>query len=59
VDAELDGTALTRLVEHFGNERQIFLSSTNEGIAPLVGSRSLRMWLDNGAIVRQEANAHD
>ncbi len=59
VDAELDGTALTRLVEHFGNERQIFLSSTNDGIAPLVGSRSLRMWLDKGAIVRQEANAHD
>jgi len=59
VDAELDGTALTRLVEHFGNERQIFLSSTTDGIAPLVGSRSLRMWLDKGAIVRQEANAHD
>ncbi len=59
VDAELDGTALTRLVEHLGNERQIFLSSTNDGIAPRVGSRSLRMWLDKGAIVRQEANTHD
>ena len=59
VDAELDGTAVARLVEHLGNERQIFLSSTNDGIAPLFGSRSLRMWLDNGAIVRQEAEAHD
>ena len=59
VDAELDGTALTRLVEHLGNERQIFLSSTNDEIAPRVGSRSLRLWLDKGAIVRQEAKAHD
>ena len=59
VDAELDGTALSRLVEHLGNKRQIFLSSTNDGIAPLVGSRVLRMWLDRGAIVRQEAEAHD
>ena len=59
VDAELDRTALTRLVDHLGNERQIFLSSTNDGIAALIGSRTRRMWLDNGAIVRQEAEAHD
>ena len=59
VDAELDGTALARLVDHLGNERQVFLSSTNDEIAPLVGSRSRRMWLDNGAIVRQEAEAHE
>jgi len=59
VDAELDSTALTRLVDHLGNERQIFLSSTNDGIAALFGSRSRRMWLDDGAIVRQEAEAHD
>ena len=59
VDAELDSTALTRLVDHLGNERQIFLSSTNDGIAALFGSRTRRMWLDNGAIVRQEAEAHD
>ncbi len=59
VDAELDSTALTRLVDHLGNERQIFLSSTNDEIAALFGSRSRRMWLDNGAIVRQEAEAHD
>ena len=59
VDAELDGIALTRLVEYLGNERQIFLSSTNDGVAPLIGSRSLRMWLDQGAIVRQEAEAYD
>jgi len=59
VDAELDSTALTRLVDHLGNERQIFLSSTNDEIAALFGSRSRRMWLDNGAIARQEAEAHD
>lgn len=59
VDAELDSTALTRLVDHLGNERQVFLSSTNDGIAALFGSRTRRMWLDNGAIVRQEAEAHD
>ena len=59
VDAELDGTALARLVDHLGNERQVFLSSTNDGIAALFGSRSSRIWLDNGAIVRQEAEAHD
>ena len=59
VDAELDGTALTRLVEHLGNERQIFLSSSNDEIVPLFSPRSLRMWLDKGAIVRQEAEAHD
>jgi DNA replication and repair protein RecF len=59
VDAELDSSALTRLVDHLGNERQIFLSSTNDEIAALFGSRSRRMWLDNGAIVRQEAEAND
>jgi len=59
VDAELDGPALARLVDHLGNERQVFLSSTNDGIAALFGSRSRQIWLDKGAIVRQEAEAHD
>ncbi len=59
VDAELDATALARLVDHLGNERQVFLSSTNDGIAALFGSRSRQIWLDKGAIVRQEAEAHD
>ena len=59
VDAELDSTALARLVDHLGNERQVFLSSTNDGIAALFGSRSSRIWLDDGAIVRQEAETHD
>jgi DNA replication and repair protein RecF len=58
VDAELDGTALARLVDHLGNERQVFLSSTNDGVATLVGVRSRRMRLDNGAVVHQEAKAH-
>jgi len=59
VDAELDAAALARLVDHLGNKRQVFLSSTNDGIAALFGSRSRRIWLEKGAIIRQEAEAHD
>ena len=48
VDAELDGTALTLLVEHLGNERQLFLSSTSERVAELAGPRGCCIRLENG-----------
>ena len=59
VDAELDGAAVGRLVDHLGNARQIFLSSTNDEVAELFGSHSRRMWLDSGAVVRREAEGND
>ncbi len=42
VDAELDGDALTRLVERLGNKRQLFLSSTSERVAELAGSQRVQ-----------------
>jgi len=55
VDAELDRETLIRLVNHLGDKRQLFLSSTNDGAAATKGRRAHRLWLENGACVRQEA----
>jgi DNA replication and repair protein RecF len=59
VDAELDGAALTLLVERLGNERQLFLSSTSERVAELAGPRGCCIRLENGARVPQEATTDD
>ena len=59
VDAELDSEALSRLVSHLGNKRQLFLSSTSESAAAAGGWRTQRLWLENGVCVRQEAVSHD
>jgi len=55
VDAELDHGALNRLVKHLGDKRQLFLSSTSDGTPAAGGWRARRLWLENGACVRQEA----
>jgi DNA replication and repair protein RecF len=55
VDAELDGAALTLLVERLGKERQLFLSSTSERVAELAGHRGHRIRLENGTCASQEA----
>ena len=55
VDAELDQEALIRLVNHLGDKRQLFLSSTSDRTAASRGWRAHRLWLENGACVRQEA----
>jgi DNA replication and repair protein RecF len=54
VDAELDSSALVRLVSHLGHERQLFLSSTSDRIGGAVSHRTRRFWLEDGACVRQE-----
>jgi DNA replication and repair protein RecF len=54
VDAELDGGALTLLVQRLGKERQLFLSSANEQVAEMAGPQGCRMRLDNGACVSWE-----
>jgi DNA replication and repair protein RecF len=59
VDAELDGGALTLLVERLGNERQLFLSSTNEHVAEMAGPQGSRMWLENGTCVSREKQEDD
>ena len=59
VDAELDGAALTLLVEHLGNERQLFLSSTSERVAELAGPRGCCIRLENGTRTPQEATNDD
>jgi len=59
VDAELDGAALTLLVERLGNERQLFLSSTSPRVAELVGPRGCCIRLENGTRVSQEAITDD
>lgn len=59
VDAELDDAALTRLVQRLGNERQLFLSSTNDRVAELAGPHGHRIWLENGTCVPQEAASDD
>jgi DNA replication and repair protein RecF len=55
VDAELDHEALIRLVKHLGDKRQLFLSSTSERTTTARGWPAHRLWLENGACVRQEA----
>ena len=55
VDAELDGRALDRLIHYLGTDRQIFLSSTSDGVAEAAGPRTRRLWLENGRCERQEA----
>ncbi len=55
VDSELDQEALIRLVKHLGDKRQLFLSSTSDRTAAARGWRAHRLWLENGACVRQEA----
>ena len=59
VDAELDGAALTLLVERLGNERQLFFSSTSELVAKLAGPRGCCIRLENGTRVPQEAITDD
>ena len=59
VDAELDDAALTLLVQHLGNERQLFLSSTSERVAELAGPRGRCIRLENGTQVPQEAITDD
>jgi DNA replication and repair protein RecF len=59
VDAELDGAALTLLVQRLGNERQLFLSSTSERVAKLAGPRGCCIRLENGTGVSQEAASDD
>jgi DNA replication and repair protein RecF len=59
VDAELDGAALTLLVQRLGNERQLFLSSTSERVAELAGPRGCCIRLENGTGVSQEAASDD
>jgi DNA replication and repair protein RecF len=59
VDAELDGAALTRLVERLGGERQLFLSSTSEHVAEMAGPRGCCIRLENGNSVSQEIATHD
>jgi len=59
VDAELDGSALTLLVQRLGNERQLFLSSTSERVAELAGPRGFCLRLENGTCVSQEAANDD
>jgi len=54
VDAELDGGALTLLVQRLGKQRQLFLSSTNEHVAELAGPQGCRIWLENGSCVFRE-----
>jgi DNA replication and repair protein RecF len=55
VDAELDSAALTLLVGRLGKERQLFLSSTSEQVAELVGPRGCCIRLENGTRAPQEA----
>ena len=59
VDAELDGAALTFLVERLGNERQLFLSSTSERVAELAGPRGCCIRLENGTHEPREATTDD
>jgi len=59
VDAELDGAALTLLVQRLGNVRQLFLSSTSEQVAELAGPRGFCLRLENGTCVSQEAANDD
>jgi DNA replication and repair protein RecF len=59
VDAELDGTALTRLVERLGGERQLFVSSTSEHVAKMAGPRGSCIRLENGDGVSQEIAPND
>ena len=55
VDAELDDLAVARLIGFLGNGRQLFLSTTNKGVPAPSGSSICRIWLEDGACVRQEA----
>ncbi len=59
VDAELDHEALNRLINHLGDKRQLFLSSTSDGTAASKRWKAHRLWLENGACVRQEAEIHE
>ena len=59
VDAELDNTALTLLVQSLGGERQIFLSSTSEEVAEFAGRQGCCIRLDDGRRVAQENEPDD
>ena len=59
VDAELDDAALTRLVRHLGNERQLFLSSTSEDLGSLTGPGTCRLRLIDGTCRKQEADTDE
>ena len=59
VDAELDASALARLVDHLGSNRQLFLSSTSEKITATAGPDSRRIRLVAGSSVRQEAKFNE
>jgi DNA replication and repair protein RecF len=59
VDAELDTAALTHLVQSLGGERQLFLSSTSEGVAEFAGRHGCCIRLENGTRVSQETKIDD
>jgi len=59
VDAELDGDALTLLVERLGTKRQLFLSSTSDRVAELAGPQGCCIRLENGTHGPQEAKTDD
>jgi DNA replication and repair protein RecF len=59
VDAELDGAALALLVQRLGTERQLFLSSTNERVAEMVGPQASRVWLQDGSTASRENLSDD
>ena len=61
VDAELDESALARLIDYLGSKRQLFLSSTSEKVATAAGPGSHRLWIvdGNSVSVRQEANFNE
>jgi DNA replication and repair protein RecF len=59
IDAELDSVSLVRLIGRLGSERQLFLSSTSERVAALVGSRRQCLLMENGTCVAQEAENND
>ncbi len=59
VDAELDDTALSRLVRHLGNERQLFLSSTSDALGSHIGPKTRRLRLVNGTCGKQEADTDE
>ncbi len=59
VDAELDDTALTHLVQSLGGERQLFLSSTSEEVAEFAGRHGCCMRLVEGKPVSEEKTFDD
>jgi DNA replication and repair protein RecF len=59
VDAELDEAAIARLVNHLGEKRQLFLSSTDGRAVSPGGIQTDRFWLQRGSRVQQEAESDE